>query len=120
MTENEFARQTQAAVERMREMNSRSKVSENSHHKMPPSPSFVKVNHNNTPTPKNTSKKQETNETNHSNPPPPKKDNTGFNIPLLDNLLKDGDTALILGLLLVLMSENTDKMLLFALIYILM
>ncbi len=38
----------------------------------------------------------------------------------LTKLLKDSDTALILGLLLVLFSENADKRLLFALIYILL
>ncbi len=43
----------------------------------------------------------------------------GLNIPFLDSLSSDGDTALILGLLLILISENTDKTLLFALIYIL-
>ena len=37
----------------------------------------------------------------------------------VDMLLKEKDTALIIGLLLILMSENTDKILLFALIYIL-
>ncbi len=44
---------------------------------------------------------------------------SGLNIPFLDNLSSDGDTALILGLLLILISENTDKTLLFALIYVL-
>ena len=42
-----------------------------------------------------------------------------LNIPFLDSLSSDGDMSLILGLLLILMSEKTDKTLLFALVYIL-
>lgn len=41
-------------------------------------------------------------------------------IPALDNLLKTPDTVLLVGLLLILMSENADKRLIFALIYILL
>ena len=41
------------------------------------------------------------------------------NIPLLDSFLKDNDSMLIIGLLLILMGENDDKLLLFALMYIL-
>ena len=43
-----------------------------------------------------------------------------FEIPFLQNFLKDGDSSLIIGLLLILMSEKADKLLLFALLYILM
>ena len=91
-----FSKQKQDALERMREMNSRSQT--------------VK------PPPK-------------TEPEPPKsipkepKSNSifeGFNIPFLDNLTKDGDATLILGLLLLLLSEKADKKLLFALIYILL
>ena len=120
MTESEFLRQSQAAVERMREMNARSQTSDGSRHKMPPVPSFVKVNENR----QNTQKESYAPD---SSPPPDtsRQKNSqdaggGLNIPFLDNILKDGDSSLILGLLLVLMSENTDKMLLFALIYILL
>lgn len=90
--ENDFYKQQQSAVQKMREMNSRS--------------AFI----------------------NTQNPVPPKKsppkpqENTffkGLNIPFLDSLSTDGDMALILGLLLILISEKTDKTLLFALIYIL-
>ncbi len=49
---------------------------------------------------------------------PPKIQNNAP-LPFL-NFLKDKDTTLILGLLLILYSENADKMLLFALIYILL
>lgn len=44
----------------------------------------------------------------------------GFSLPFLDNLKKDGDLTLILGILLLLLSEKADKRLLFALIYILL
>ena len=44
----------------------------------------------------------------------------GLNIPVLDFLSTDKDAALIIGLLLILMSEKSDKMLLFALVYILL
>jgi len=117
MTESEFMREAQVAVERMREMNARSKINDTSPHKMPPSPSFVRVNNNNHPRHSPPPKKEDTKTT-----PQPLKplQNSGFGIPLLDNLLKDGDSALIIGLLLILMSENTDKILLFALVYILL
>lgn len=44
----------------------------------------------------------------------------GLNFPFLDNLKADSDLALILGILLLLLSEKADKRLLFALIYILL
>ncbi len=43
----------------------------------------------------------------------------GLELPFM-NLLKEQDSALILGLLLILFSENADKRLLFALVYILL
>ncbi len=122
MTESEFLRQSAAAVERMREMNARSHISDNSRHKMPPVPSFVKVNDNRQDSQKQTqnpSSNYQQNTNNQKTAQAPS-DGGGLNIPFLDNILKDGDSSLILGLLLVLMSENTDKMLLFALIYILL
>lgn len=54
-----------------------------------------------------------------SNKPKSTLPKTGFDLPFGD-LLKNGDTALILGLLLILFSENADKRLLFALVYILL
>ena len=127
MTESEFMLERNAAVERMREINARSKISENSRHKMPPSPSFVKVNSNHTPDSQNrippSPQPQEKHNEQHKNEKPPtvnQKTGGGLGIPVLDNLLKDGDSTLIIGLLLILMSENTDKILLFALIYILL
>ena len=63
-----------------------------------------------------------------TNPPPKKKtpspqQNSIFtgniNLPF-ENLFKDKETALILGLLLILYGENADKLLLLALVYILL
>ena len=123
MTQNEFARQQQAAVERMREMNARSQISQNQSHKMPPVPSFVKLNENSN----NQSLKSEQENVNKASIPQPQSKpkhnpnkNANMGIPFLESLLKDADSTLIIGLLLILMSENSDKMLLFALIYILL
>ncbi len=44
---------------------------------------------------------------------------SGLGLPFLDSLKTDGDMTLILGILLLLLSEKADKRLLFALIYIL-
>lgn len=140
MNENDFLRQQQAAVERMKEMNSRSVYSGNTSHKMPPVPSFAGVSQNNNPnrgrqqrTPQNTmpdnQRRSQEKPTPEPEPPvkqsPPKQNNNrlfprGTSIPFLDNLMNDSDTALIIGLLLILMSENADKKLLFALVYILL
>ncbi len=98
--ESDFSRSCDAAIERMRKMNEKSAFYLGKSQKEP----------------------QNQKET----PPPPKAvpKNQSFlsslNIPFLDDLAKDGDSALILGLLLILISEQSDKMLLFALIYILL
>ena len=63
-----------------------------------------------------------------TNKPPPTKpltnnDNSllsGLKLPFLENFKTDGDLTLIIGLLLLLLSEKADKRLLFALIYILL
>ncbi|MBQ6825310.1 MAG: hypothetical protein IJP34_01445 [Clostridia bacterium] len=116
MTEKEFLFEQQAAIERMKQMNKKSmEHTKKESHKMPPVPSFVKMPENNqNETPKNTSHIPE--------PPKPQKtqnSNSSFGIPMLDGLFKDSDSALIIGLLLILFSEKSDKLLLFALIYIL-
>ena len=63
-----------------------------------------------------------------TNPPPKKKApplqpnamfNSNINLPF-ENLFKDKETALILGLLLILYGEKADKLLLLALVYILL
>ncbi len=130
MNQNEFMREQQAAVERMREMNSRAQITKDTTHKMPPVPSFVRINENvrnqNQPTPKsyNTPKADASPSKPTQNSQPPKQQNlstfSGLNIPFLDSILKDGDSTLIIGLLLLLMSEKSDKLLLFALVYILL
>lgn len=139
MNDNEFLRQQQAAVERMREMNSRAMGQPNSYHKMPPVPSFVQV-------PENSNRRNVAQQNKNSaykqtspKPSPPvitETDNKikkqkatqnnsnflsqGLNLPFLDMLGTDKDAALIIGLLLILMSEKSDKILLFALVYILL
>ncbi|MBR4123652.1 MAG: hypothetical protein IKY45_00320 [Clostridia bacterium] len=97
--ENDFKRQQQAAVERMRQMNAR--ATQSNYKSQPPK------------------KEQPACEPHIKKPAAKNSFLSGINIPFLDNLSSDGDTALILGLLLILISENTDKTLLFALIYIL-
>ena len=44
---------------------------------------------------------------------------SGFNLPFLGNLAEDNDMALILGIVLILTAEKSDKLLLLALLYIL-
>lgn len=54
--------------------------------------------------------------------PPPKQNSiliNNINLPF-ENLFKDKETALILGLLLILYGEKADKLLLLALVYILL
>ena len=100
MNQKEFARQQQAAVDRMWEMNSRSKPSSGNTPKSPPRQNV-----------------------NNPKPNPTQQNNSLFGnmqLPFLDKITKDSDTALIIGLLLILMSENADKRLLFALVYILL
>jgi hypothetical protein len=93
MNEQNFARQKQDAIRRMQQMNSKSAE------KIPD----IK------PEPKQESYKQNSNSLLET-----------LNIPFLSNLKKDGDATLILGILLLLLSEKADKKLLFALIYILL
>lgn len=141
MNENDFMRQQQAAVERMREMSSRA-VPGGTNQPMPPVPPFVRLqnsgqnragNYRNTvPAARQNGAKQP------SEPEKVKKNDNlqnrnpsenvqngnslfaGLNLPFLDMFSKDSDAALIVGLLLILMSEKADKKLLFALIYILL
>ena len=103
MTQAEFERQRNAAVESMRRMNARRAASTSPASKSKPaSNSHCESN---IPKPKDEI---------------PKKPSTfGFEIPFLNSISSDKDTALILGLLLILMGEDCDKKLLFALVYIL-
>ena len=93
MSEQSFKQKQQNAIEQLREMNRRSQI--------PPKP-----------------------EPDKPKPPMPPKNNTSFleglGLPFLENLKTDGDLTLILGILLLLLSEKAYKRLLFALIYILL
>ena len=120
MSKEEFFRQSEAAVKRMREMNMRSSVSQDKH-KMPPAPSFVRVNSsNNTAKPKELIPDEKSENKENMMQGVKLQKNSGFGIPFLDMLKKDTDMAVIIGLLLLLLSENGDKTLLLALLYILM
>ena len=130
MTEKEFLNAQKAAVERMREMNSRSAYYKESPHTMPPVPSFVKLPNNQNersgtsfdrsekPKPQNKDTAPDNNFQKFQKPP--NINNSKIGLPFFDKILKDSDTTLIIGLLLLLMSENADKKLLFALVYILL
>lgn len=93
MSPNEFSRQQQEAIDRMREMNKKST-----------NPQADTAVH--TP-PKTQTKPQNS------------QGGLGLELPF-GNLFNDKDTALILGLLLILYGEKADKMLLLALVYILL
>ena len=112
MNETDFSRMKAAAMQEMREMNARS-GRDPGRHGMPPTPHFVKTG------------REEPKRESAEPPPPPKQPAqngmfSGWDIPLLDRLKTEGDLALILGLLLILFSEQSDKKLLFALLYILL
>lgn len=49
----------------------------------------------------------------------PKPLNSGLELPFFSSISSDADQSLIIGILLLLMSEKADKLLIFALIYIL-
>ena len=129
MEDNEFTRQSREAVEKMREMNSRARVDNNGQN-MPPAPPFVRLQGKRQGTPpqrqrqsgapplENSVPKSKESEANKNS-----KDSgflSGLNIPFLDMLSRETDVSLIIGLLLILMSEKADKKLLFALVYILL
>lgn len=121
MDEKEFMRQQAAATERMRRMHERSQFKEDPH-TMPPTPDFVRVG----------GKEASRQYPEHSEPTAGTSQNRNGNVAkksevpafsgenFLTAQLREPDTALILGLLLLLFSENADRRLLFALLYILM
>lgn len=120
MSKEEFIRQSEAAVKRMRDMNMRSSLSQDKH-KMPPAPAFVRVNNPHNENRNNGAALQVQNTSEGSTASGPKfQANSGIGIPFLDMFKKDTDMAVIIGLLLLLLSENGDKTLLLALLYILM
>lgn len=109
----EFMRMQQQAVERMREMSNRSVKS--TAHTMPPTPSFVKVENYNTAYKGGTTTGEKQIKTTHTS----NMHKNEFPLNLTARLRSEPDIALIIGLLLILWSEQTDKRLLLALIYIL-
>lgn len=113
-----FSKRQKEAVEQMREMSRRAT---NGLPNMPPAPPFVKIPNRHTEI-NNT-------ENNPKKEVPIQKKQTndgidlflnGMNLPFLNNLKNDGDMGLVLGLLLILISENSDRLLMLALLYILM
>lgn len=130
MDSRDFLQEQQRAIERMREMSRRSTA--DTAHTMPPAPAFVKVNGKN-PISDNMQENAYS-----SNDKPSEKQNPDisaqpqkpsqkhaqnasfplFDLPFLDKLQSEPDTALLLGLLLLLWSEKADKRLLLALLYI--
>ena len=126
MSENDFMRRRQDAVERMREMSR--KAAESSAQPMPPMPPFVRLqNRENQAQSQGSAASQQSVQTgpqaspasNEDSLPPARKGGLS-SLPFLDLLNIDGDLPLIIGLLLILFSEKADKKLLFALIYILL
>ena len=126
MSDNDFMRRQQDAVERMREM-SRQAV-ESSAQPMPPMPPFVRLqNRENQPQSQGSAASQQSVQTGSQASPasnenylPHTRKGGLSSLPFLDMLNIDGDLPLIIGLLLILFSEKADKKMLFALIYILL
>ena len=126
MSENDFMRRRQDAVERMREMSR--KAAESSAQPMPPMPPFVRLqNRENQPQSQGSAASQQSVQTGPQASPASNEDSLPHtrkgglsSLPFLDMLNIDGDLPLIIGLLLILFSEKADKKLLFALIYILL
>lgn len=131
MSDNDFMRQQQAAVERMREMSR--KAAETPEQPMPPVPPFVRLQNRQSgaqnqsaPAPKRQDPPPRpqsapvTEETNAEDFHFPARKGGLSSLPFLDMLGSDSDLPLIIGLLLILFSEKADKKLLFALIYILL
>ncbi len=106
-----FLVEQQQAIERMREMSKRGMGGQV--HSMPPAPSFVKVGgvHNyarDTVSEKNEKKVTKNNASLFD-----------FNIPFLDKIQSESDITIIIGILLLLWGEKSDKLLLLALLYLL-
>lgn len=126
MSDNDFMRRRQDAVERMREMSR--KAAESSAQPMPPMPPFVRLqNRENQPQSQGSAASQQSVQTVPQASPASNEDSLPHtrkgglsSLPFLDMLNIDGDLPLIIGLLLILFSEKADKKLLFALIYILL
>ncbi len=109
LTQSEFLREQQKALERMKEMQKRSQLKDIPFD-MPPAPSFVKLQNESrrkTAEPQTDNIKTDTK-------------NSVLDLPVIDKYLKDPDSLIILALILILYSEKSDKYLLFSLMYILL
>lgn len=111
-----FMAERQRAVERMKEMSGRAIKQDENQKTMPPVPSFVNVNNR-------TASENRGNGEIQKNKEPKNNILDGIlgdvNLPFTQKLLSDPDMSLILGLLLILASEGSDKLMLSALLYIL-
>lgn len=142
---SDFLRQQRNAVERMREMSARATANAPAH-TMPPAPSFVRTPHagapaganrtaENRPSAGNRPAEQSPEDANpgehapaHTSRSPAPSAPSGLGIPalsgmdfsILDRIKTEPDLPLILGLLLILWSENADRKLMIALMYILL
>ena len=108
MTNSEFMREQQRALERMKEMQKRSQFI-NEPHNMPPAPSFVKMPNGGKEV-REHAKEKDSGDV----------QNTVSDLPIVGKYLKDPDALVILALILILYSEKSDKYLLFSLMYILL
>ena len=122
-TNTDFLREQQRAVARMIEMRDRA-ASGPSNHKMPPAPSFIRmpnqprqIRTDNIEPPKEA---ERITEHIHNVPEVQNtgKSTFGFDASILERLKTEKDLPLILGLLLILWSENADRYLMLALLYI--
>lgn len=119
MNNEDFMLEQQRAVERMKEMSAQSKF-EQASHKMPPVPPFVKVNR---PGGYKMPEKQISEPTEKSREKESSPDFLSSPLGGIGNILNlknDPDILLLLGIILLLSSENGDKLLLGALAYILL
>ncbi|MCQ2451485.1 MAG: hypothetical protein MJ080_05885 [Clostridia bacterium] len=107
MNDQEFIIAKQKAIERMKEFNGRSSKYSNTF--IPPIPDFVSLNGKSNEKTANKSEKSGFN-----------LNFEGLNIPFLEMAKNDKDVGLILGLILLLVCENSDKLTLIALLYILL
>ena len=108
MDDRDFMIKQQEAVKRMKEFAERSsKIHNNGDDFIPPTPHFVSINK---------SKEQP----NKENEPLFNSEKNGLDIPLLNKLKSDKDSGIILGIILLLLCDNTDKLTLIALLYILL
>lgn len=111
--EKNFSHRQERAMEQMREMQQR--ASKNFPN-MPPAPPFVKIpsERKNEQQPKSELKGGGAYTANGGG-----SIGKGLNLPFLDQLKTDKDAGLILGLMLILLSESSDRLLLLSLVYIL-